>query len=73
MNEEKGRKRLCLNADDLEAALSQIGQSGKISADEAEPSPSLRDLQAQVANLEMEKKILQKQFVECSTKIKELE
>ncbi|MDL2259264.1 hypothetical protein LJB99_00075 [Deltaproteobacteria bacterium OttesenSCG-928-K17] len=74
MAAEKGRKRLCLKAEDLEAALAQIGQGPVQSTAPQEETPaSLRDLQAQVANLEMEKKVLQSQFVESNAKIKELE
>jgi len=74
MAAEKGRKRLCLKAEDLEAALTQIGQGSVQSTDPQEEAPaSLRDLQAQVANLEMEKKVLQNQFVESNARIKELE
>jgi hypothetical protein len=74
MAAEKGRKRLCLRTEDLEAALAQIGQGAASSAPTSEETPaSLRDLQAQVANLEMEKKVLQSQFVESNSKIQELE
>lgn len=74
MAAEKGRKRLCLRAEDLEAALAQIGQGSVQSTTPLEEaSPSLRDLQAQVANLEMEKKVLQNQFVESNSRIRELE
>jgi hypothetical protein len=75
MAAEKGRKRLCVKAEDLEAALAQIGHPGPLSAtDPVEETPaSLRELQAQVANLEMEKKVLQSQFVEAAAKVQELE
>ena len=74
MAAEKGRKRLCLKAEDLEAALAKVGQRSVQSTDPQEEAPaSLRDLQAQVANLEMEKKVLQNQFIETNTRIKELE
>ena len=71
---EKGRKRLCLKAEDLEAALAQISQGPISSTDPAEEMPAgLREIQARVARLEMEKKILQSQFVEATSRVKELE
>ena len=74
MAAEKGRKRLCLKAADLEAVLAQIGQGAVQSTEPQEEAPaSLRELQAQVANLEMEKKVLQSQFVESNARIKEVE
>lgn len=74
MAAEKGRKRLCLEASALEDVLSQIGQGSVQSTAPLEEAPaSLRDLQAQVANLEMEKRVLQSQFVESNGRIKELE
>lgn len=74
MAAEKGRKRLCLKAEDLEAVLAQIGKGSVSSTDPAEESPaSLRELQAQIANLEMEKKVLQSQFMETTARLKNLE
>ncbi len=74
MAAEKGRKTLCVKAEDLEAALVQISRTVVQPPDnQGENVSTLRELQAQVATLEMEKKVLQNQYVESGERIKELE
>lgn len=70
----KGSKRICLKAADLAEALNKLRLENSPAEPETEAAtPTLSNLQARLADLEIRNKILQNQLVETGTRIKELE
>ena len=74
LDEYKGSKRLCLKAADLTDALNKLRMENSPAEPATEAAtPTLSNLQARLADLEIRNKILQNQLVETGTRIKELE
>lgn len=74
MDASKGRKQLCLKAADLDAALVRLNVPTASTADAPEAeAPGLYELRQQVARLETDKKVFQKELLDARNKITELE